>query len=59
MDAYEQFPIESGQVYGLENGSRVTVHDIFDPLPDFMHRADLVFVDPPYNGAQLTGYYTK
>lgn len=57
-DSWERYPIEAGEVWGLPDGSRVAVHDIFDPLPAWMH-ADLLFVDPPYNGGQLQGYYTK
>lgn len=37
----------------------VKVHDIFDPLPEFMKKADVVFVDPPYNIGLLKGFYTK
>ena len=58
-NAWEQFPIEAGEVWGLENGSRVAVHDIFNPLPSFMLDADLLFVDPPWNKGNLTAFYTK
>lgn len=37
----------------------VKVHDIFNPLPDFMKKADVVFSDPPYNKSALSSYYTK
>lgn len=37
----------------------VKVHDIFNPLPDFMKEADVIFCDPPYNKSALMGYYTK
>lgn len=37
----------------------VKVHDIFNPLPDFMKKADVIFSDPPYNRIALNGYYTK
>ena len=57
-DAWEKFPIEPGEVWGLANGSRVAVHNLFDPLPGFM-RADLVFVDPPWNLSNINGFYTK
>lgn len=37
----------------------VKVHDIFDPLPEFMKKADVIFCDPPYNKSALSSYYTK
>jgi len=58
-DAWEQYPIQPGEVWGLDNGSRVAVHDIFKPLPGFMQAADLLFVDPPWNQGNLTAFYTK
>lgn len=58
-DAWEEFPIEPGEVWGLPNGSRVAVHDIFQPLPGFMMQADLLFVDPPWNLGNLKSFYTK
>ena len=58
-DAWEYFPIAFGQIWGLANGSRVAVHNIFDPLPDFMAQADLIFVDPPWNLGNLNTFYTK
>lgn len=39
--------------------SEVAVHNIFDPLPVFMRRADCIFVDPPYNLTALNSFYTK
>ncbi|MDD4804843.1 MAG: hypothetical protein PHN69_06790 [Candidatus Pacebacteria bacterium] len=57
-DAYKRFPIpEDG--WQFENGSFVKVHNIFDPLPDFMKQADLIFVDPPWNLRNLNTFYTK
>lgn len=56
--SWEKFPIETGETWGLPDGSRFAVHDIFFPLPRWM-KADLLFVDPPYNGGMLRGYYTK
>lgn len=35
------------------------VHDIFDPTPDFMKRADAIFTDPPGNTSLLNGFYAK
>lgn len=37
----------------------VQVHDIFNPLPEFMRQADVIFSDPPYNKSALSSYYTK
>lgn len=59
-NAWEEFPIEPGQVWGIRaNGSRVAVHNIFDPLPYFMNQADLLFVDPPWNQGNINAFYTK
>lgn len=58
-DAWEHFPIQPGEVWGLPDGSRVAVHNIFDPLPAFMRRADLLFVDPPWNLGNINSFYTK
>lgn len=35
------------------------VHDIFNPLPDFMKQADVVFSDPPCSKANINSFYTK
>jgi hypothetical protein len=58
-DAWEHFPIEAGEVWGTDNGSRVAVHNIFNPLPTFMTESDMIFVDPPWNQGNLTSFYTK
>jgi hypothetical protein len=59
-DAWEEYPIEAGEVWRvLDNDSKVAVHNIFNPLPDFMHTADFLFVDPPWNKGNLTAFYTK
>lgn len=42
--------------YSLPNNSVVKVHDIFDPLPEFMNRADMLFIDIPYNQSLLTNF---
>jgi DNA modification methylase len=43
----------------FEDGSTLKAHNIFDPLPEFMRSADLVFVDPPWNLGNLNSFYTK
>lgn len=59
-NAHEEFPIEPGEVWGIPaNGSKVAVHDIFEPLPSFMLTADLLFIDPPWNQGNLNSFYTK
>ncbi|MHB8171193.1 MAG: hypothetical protein ACYDG6_06590 [Thermincolia bacterium] len=58
-DAYLRYPVTSDQLTVFDNGSTVKVHNIFDPLPDFMLEADLIFVDPPWNLGNLNSFYTK
>lgn len=52
-------PISENEVAVFDDGSMVKVHNIFDPLPEFMRKADLVFVDPPWNRGNLNSFYTK
>lgn len=47
------------KTYNLPNNSMVAVHDIFDTLPEFMHRADCIFTDLPYNQAMLSNYCNR
>jgi len=58
-EAYKRHTIEPGKIVTFEDGSKLQVHDIFDPLPDFMREADLIFVDPPWNLGNLNSFYTK
>lgn len=58
-DAYKRCPIEAGEVATWQNGSKVCVNNIFDPIPEFFKEADLVFVDPPWNKGNLNSFYTK
>ena len=37
----------------------VKVHDIFNPLPEFMKTADLIFCDPPCSLGNINTFYTK
>lgn len=57
-DAWEQFPIELGEIWKA-NQSKVAVHDIFNTLPEFMYKADLLFIDPPWNLSNINSFYTK
>lgn len=57
-DAYKRHPIETG-IAVFQDGSKLKCHDIFNPLPEFMLQADLVFVDSPWNKGNLRSFYTK
>lgn len=57
-DAFKRHPIETGTAIFLD-GSCLKVHDIFNPLPQYMLHADLIFVDPPWNQSNISTFYTK
>ncbi|WJQ03210.1 hypothetical protein QT236_14400 [Geobacillus stearothermophilus] len=57
--AIDRHPIQEGETAVFEDGSKVKVHDIFAPLPDFMKEADLIFVDPPWNLTNINTFYYK
>lgn len=57
--AYLRHPINPGETVVFGDGSKIAVHDIFDPIPDFMREADLMFIDPPWNLGNLNSFYTK
>lgn len=40
-------------------GGTLKVHNIFDPLPEFMKKADCIFCDPPCSKGNLNTFYTK
>lgn len=56
--AWERYPCAGGTVV-FSNGSIVKAHDIFDELPDFMRRADVIFTDSPWNTGNMRSFYTK
>ena len=58
-NAYKRHPIADNEIVVFDNGSKIKVHDIFNPLPEFMKEADLIFVDPPWNLGNLNSFYTK
>jgi hypothetical protein len=58
-DAYKRHPIGDDEIAVFDDGSMVKPHDIFNPLPEFMSRADLMFVDPPWNQGNMRSFYTK
>jgi len=43
----------------LPNDSMVKVADWMIEMPTFMHRADTLFVDPPWNMGNVKAFYTK
>jgi hypothetical protein len=47
-----------GEIH-LPNGSTVEVCDWTVRMPDFMKRADVLFVDPPWNAGNVRSFYTK
>lgn len=57
--AIDRHPIQDGETAEFANGSMVKVHNIFDRLPDFMKKSDLLFVDPPWNLGNINTFYTK
>lgn len=56
-DAWERYPINPGEVWAAGRGL-VAVHNLFDSLPPWV-RADLLFVDPPWDQGNLNSFYTK
>ena len=57
-DVYKEFPCEHGTVV-FDNNSKVKVCDLTKEMPEFMRSADLIFVDPPWNQANISSFYTK
>jgi hypothetical protein len=55
---HAEFPIKKF-ARETRTGSRFAVHDIFDPLPDFMYDADLIFTDSPWSIGNIKAFYTK
>lgn len=57
--AIDRYPIKAGEVWGNEN-LLVQVYDLREGcLPDFMEKADCVFVDPPWNQGNVNSFITK
>jgi len=54
--AFERYDM-SGEI-SVGNGT-LKVHDIFDKIPDFMRKADVLFSDPPCSFGNLRSFYTK
>lgn len=54
--AYRKYNMEG--VITLPTGE-LKVHNIFDPLPEFMLQADCIFSDPPCSKQNINSFYTK
>lgn len=37
----------------------ISVHNIFEPIPNFMKNADVIFCDPPCSKSNINSFYTK
>ena len=57
-DAYLRHPIDHGMAI-FPDGSKLKTHSIYDPLPKFMHDAEMIFTDSPWNQGNLKTFYTK
>lgn len=57
-DAYLRHPSDKGLIC-FDDDSIVKCTSIFNDDYDFMKRADLVFVDPPWNQGNMRSFYTK
>lgn len=58
-DAWEQFPMQMGEVWRVGEQSRVMAWNLMDGLPNFMRAADLLVIDPPWSTGNLKSFYTK
>ena len=57
-DAYKRYPVEP-EIEIYSSGGILMAHDIFDPLPEFMKTADVIFTDSPWNQGNIKSFYTK
>lgn len=59
-NSIDLYPITTGEVYTLGNGSKMRLLDIVkDEWPEYLKEADCVFIDPAGNKGVLKSYYTK
>jgi hypothetical protein len=45
--SWERYPIERGEIWSF-NGSKISVADITESIPDYLTTADMVYCDPPW-----------
>lgn len=59
-DAWEKYPIKKNQIWIEENTlSKIMVRDLYNGLPYFMKKADMIYTDPPWGSGNLNSFYTK
>lgn len=55
-DLYKKYDMQ-GEIH--VGSGILKVHDIFNPLPEFMKQADTIFCDAPCSKANINAFYTK
>lgn len=58
-NSIDVYPIQEGEIYCLENGSKIMLNSIANPVPEVMKEADCIFIDPPCSKQNLSSFYTK
>lgn len=59
-DSWEKYPINEGEIWThVATGSKITVHDLRTPLPEFMQNVDLFYCDPPWSKGNTNSFITK
>ena len=56
--SYINYPLKPAVPYAIDKNI-IMVHDLTDDLPDFMKKADVLFIDPPWNLRNLNTFYMK
>ncbi|MDH6458038.1 16S rRNA G966 N2-methylase RsmD [Fusobacterium sp. PH5-7] len=56
--SYVSYPIKPAVPYTIDENI-IMVHDLTEELPDFMKKADILFIDPPWNLRNLNTFYMK
>lgn len=58
--AWETYPIQDGEIWAdKKTGSIVQAVDLFNGLPKHMRKADMLYIDPPWNTGNINSFYTK
>lgn len=59
-NSWEKYPIKEGEIWCDDlTGSIVSVFDITKGFPEYMHTADMIYCDPPWNLGNVNFFYTK